>query len=500
MLLNYGRLLTLLFAVLLAVMVINLIALTPLSISDSDASTYVIVPMLMLPLFALFMIKENLVPNVGRKDMLLGIILFMTYILLAKYMIIQFGYLFFSYRIGWLLFPILIASIATILFGASNLKRFSFIAVYALFASPLLLLPVISLNPGFATLNSIMVYHIARLFFPSMIYSAPISLLLNGISISIGEACVGVGALIGLVMLMLPLAYLYDGSAKKKFEWVLSGIVLLLVLNLIRMSAISILWFSEGPNQQLLDIHSVAGQFLFYMAVAVMVIVAGLYGLRYPQLKIKKQAKSKRYSLWPAAIAVILALIYYIVSMQFTNVQVISPLLLSNSPSITFTQGALVSLLGSVVNLQNYSSQSVISQNQQSAEVYVYNISRDTTLPLIVLFGAPNQSIGNILQGTTFIYKMNNSQDTAKVYELKYNNTYSFIYYKFVPYQNDGVYYALGEYAVLTFNPYWQSPSCQSDTMLAREAFTNALYLNFQNATTINNVDRAYCFISKVVK
>ncbi len=499
-LLNHGRLRILLFAVLLAVMLFNQISLTPLSISDTDASTYIIVPMLMLPIFALFMLKEELVPQVGWKDLLLGLILFATFMLLGKYMVIQFGFLAFTYRIGWLLSPIAIASIATILFGFGNLRRFSFIAVYALFASPLLLLPIINFNSAFATLNSAAVYHIAKIFLPGLIYSAPVTLMLNTTSVTIGEACVGIGALIGLVMLLLPLSYLYEGTAKRKVEWIISGIALLMLFNLIRMSAIAVLWFSSGPSQQLLDIHSVAGQYMFYIVVAIMIIFAGKYGLKYPVLKPVKRGKKSSYSILPIIIAVLLAILYYFISLQLTNAQVISPLLISNSEVITFTPGSLVSLLGSVANLQNYSSQSLINQNGTSAEIYVNNVSRDVTSPLILLFGAPNQTIGSIFQGTTFIYKMNDLQDTAKVYELSYKNNYSFVYYKVVPYELKGAYYDLGMYAILTSYPYGQSPTCQSPMLLAREAFTNAIYLNFQNTTTVDNIDRAYCFISKVVK
>ena len=102
--------------------------------------------MLMIPLFALFMMKENIAPKTDMRSLALGAILFLLFIVLGQYFRNYLSYLFFSYRIDMLLFPIAIFSLAALLFGSGNLKKFSFLAIYALFASPLLLLPVIGLN------------------------------------------------------------------------------------------------------------------------------------------------------------------------------------------------------------------------------------------------------------------------------------------------------------------------------------------------------------------
>ena len=63
-----------LFTALLILVIVCSILISQFYISDSDASTYVIMPLLMLPLFALFMLKEKdaLRPDVHRRDIALG--------------------------------------------------------------------------------------------------------------------------------------------------------------------------------------------------------------------------------------------------------------------------------------------------------------------------------------------------------------------------------------------------------------------------------------------
>lgn len=497
---NNTKVLIVIFAVLLGVMLLNQISLAGTTISDTDPSTYVIVPMLMLPFFALFMLKEDFTAQVEEKDIALGIILFCVFLLFGIYVSTYMQFVALSYRMSLLLFPIAIAAIAVLLFGSKNLGRFSFIAAYALFASPLLLLPIFSLNSGFATLNSIIVYHIAKPFFPTLTYSPPISLMLNGSVVTIGETCVGVGALIGMVMFLLPLAYLYNGEARKKALWVVSGFIIFLVLNLARMVGIAILWFRDGPSEQLLNIHSVAGQILFYGIIALMVLLSGKYGLSYPQIKGSGQKKAQRYNFLGIAIAIVFAFAYMAMTEPLPSAHAISPIYIANGQNATFTPSSLLSLLNAVSNVQNYTSQSIVSARQNSAADYVLNVSKNTTLPFIMLFGVPNSSLESELNSNRFLYKVDSLGNTAKIYEVDYNGNATFVYYRRIPFYSGSAYYPVDMYGIMAFNASWQSGACASALQNFEDDVVNDAFLNFQNATTVGRIDSAYCFMSKVIK
>lgn len=133
---KYGR--NIAMAVFLAAIVIVLATsffVTPLTISDSDPSTYVIVPLLMLPLFALFTIKTNPIPKVSRKDIAVGSALFALYIIITLALRFTLSFEFISYRIDLLLLPIAIAALAALTFGLENVPKFKGVLLYALLAS-----------------------------------------------------------------------------------------------------------------------------------------------------------------------------------------------------------------------------------------------------------------------------------------------------------------------------------------------------------------------------
>ena len=331
-------------------------------------------------------------------------------------------------------------------------------------------------------------------------YSAPITLLLNGVSVSIGESCVGIGALIGLVMFLVPLAYLYDGTAKNKALWIFSGFVLLLVLNFLRMLAIALLWFGYGASESLLNLHAVLGQILFYGTIVVMILISSRYGMKYPDFEISGKQKKQAYDILAIGIAVVAALAYFVASLSFLNAQVISPILISGSMNSKFTLNSLVSTIGSVANLQNYSSQSLISNDSSSAAVQVKGISANSATPLVILFGAPNLTLENIFDSSSVLYKTDASGYVGKIYEVDYNSSYQFLYYRGIPYESGGSYSTIEMYVILPYYPYWESPSCENAYQVVSDEFNNALYLNFPNSTTTGRIDRAYCYISMVIK
>ncbi|HUC38700.1 MAG TPA: archaeosortase/exosortase family protein [Candidatus Acidoferrum sp.] len=272
------------FAAILLSMVGTLATTSP-SILDTDAATYVIVVMLMLFPFLLFMLKEDLHLNKDMKVAGIGVIIFVVYVLLLSYFRVGLSYVFETFRVDALLIPLLILSFSIILFGTSAPKKFIPIMIYSFFASPLILIPILLQNSAFASLNAAFVYNVLKSF------GAPVTL--SGINItsasnntiSIATTCAPIGTFIALLMFLIPVAYLYKGELKRKALWLASGFILMFVFNFARMFVIAYSWIYYGISQALSIFHLFAGQLLFYLAVIVMLLVAGKYGMSLDKLK-----------------------------------------------------------------------------------------------------------------------------------------------------------------------------------------------------------------------
>ncbi len=93
-----------------------------------------------------------------------------------------------------------------------------------------------------------------------------------------------------------------------------SGLVLLFVLNLLRMTLIAGLWIVSGPTAALSTIHLFAGILLFYLAIIVMMLVAGKFGLGLKPATKKKPARVQ-YSTLGIALAFAFAVVYLLLTL-----------------------------------------------------------------------------------------------------------------------------------------------------------------------------------------
>ncbi len=258
---------------------------TNASVLDTDPVSYVVVVMLMLFLFIIFSLKENLKLNKNRRAFVIGTLVFVLYLIVLSYSRIGLSSVFATFRIDALIIPLALISFITILFGFSGLRELKYLVVYSLFMSPLILMPLLGQNQAFAVTNAVFVYDVLKSF------GVPVTL--NGItitsqvntSISIASTCAPIGTFVALVMFLIPLAYLYEGSFKRKMLWILSGFVLMLVLNFARMFGIAYYWAYYGLTQAIALFHLFAGQILFYVAIIVMFLLATKYGLQIARLR-----------------------------------------------------------------------------------------------------------------------------------------------------------------------------------------------------------------------
>jgi exosortase/archaeosortase family protein len=283
------------FVVFISLLIASIgsLSITNLSVLDTDPSTYIIVVLLMEFLFIIFSLKEDLEFKFSKKSIAIGLSLFAVYFVALSYLRTSLSFAFLSYRIDLLLLPLFLLSVIILVFGIDGIKKLWPVVVYSVFASPLLLLPLLRLNTAFANLNAELVYGFVKLF-GVQASKFGLTIISGGSSIAISSTCVSIGTFIAFVMFLLPLAYLYNGKKSRKLYWIISGIVLILILNIIRMLLITFEWVYYGINGAVNTFHLFAGQIIFYIAIVLMLLIADkYYGLSMPLAKKSSRAKQK---------------------------------------------------------------------------------------------------------------------------------------------------------------------------------------------------------------
>ena len=266
------------------------LAITSPNILDTDASTYIIVVMLMIFVFLVFCAKEDIDFGYNKRNILYSALILIIYVILLSCLRVYLSSAFMSYRIDALLFPLLLLCFVVLVFGISGAKKLLPLIVYAAFASPFLLMPFLNLSNAFANLNANFVYSIIK---STGIAATRVGLVITsrlGASITISSTCVSIGTFIAFILFLIPIAYLYEGKLRSKLYWIASGTALILILNALRMLFIALVWVYYGLGGAINTFHLFAGQLIFYAAIIIMVLISGKYGLQIKKAG-KKTAK-----------------------------------------------------------------------------------------------------------------------------------------------------------------------------------------------------------------
>lgn len=330
---------------------INSIATTTLSVLDNDPATYVIVVMLMLFVFICFSMKERLRPVLRASNIAYASLVFVAYLLLVSYLRVALSFVFSSYRIDALLFPLLLAAMIIAIFGYDGIKKLKQVVIYSVFASPVLLLPVISLNNAFANANAAFVYGVLKSIGTQVVRYGLVITAPSTASITISTTCVSLGTFIALVMFLIPVAYLYNGKISRKILWLVSGFALMLAMNVVRMLTISLVWAYYGLGSAITTFHAFAGQLIFYAAIIVMLVIAFKYGMSLRAVRRASQARPRRSRqgalVVPYAAALVFGIVAFLFSLQYwTAIYASAPLFSTNAtysqiePYVAATLGA----------------------------------------------------------------------------------------------------------------------------------------------------------------
>ena len=291
---NHNRLIlaTAIFLVVFMIAVFNSISVTSFSISDSDPSGYIIVPMLMLLVFIVFSIKEKLIIEYKPRNIAYGAILAVFYFVVYAYSKVSLSFIFETYRIDALLFPIILSAFAVMLFGTYGLNKLKPAIIFSIFASPLILMPILNLSGAWTSFNAYTVFTVLKTIGIPVLRNGIIISGASGSQISIASTCADIAAFVAMALFLIPIAYVYYGNLKKKLLWFLSGILLLFVLNIIRMTSIAVVWAYYGISAALNTVHLFIGQLLFDVVLIIMIIIAPKFGMYLRQSKSTKGAAS----------------------------------------------------------------------------------------------------------------------------------------------------------------------------------------------------------------
>ncbi len=476
-----------LFAVLIAISILYMLSFTNLTITDTDPSTYVIIPIIMLPIFGFFYIKKNIKIDIKRNDVIFGVSLFVISILLSLYLRIFLSFMFFTYRIDLIILPLILISLISLLFGIKNIKKFYFLFLYSIFASPLLLIVILKQNILFTIINTKIVYGILSVFFKGIVYSAPITIIANGYHIGIGESCVGLGLLIAIAFLLIPVAFFYDGKIKKKIFWIVFGVLLMLLLNIFRMSFIAFDWILNGPTSALSLFHEFAGIILFYISIIIVLLLQGKFGLSIPKIQNKKINKVNNFLIMGIIFAVILSVVYMISYFPYNPIYISPYASLSSNTSIGI-KGLLNSINGS-----GYSEE-ILNYNNKSYAIGLVNstLGINTTQPVVISYSNSSYNYKNVPNIITYEKGV-----TGNMYFVNSSNNSFVVFEEIIPYNITS-----NEYGVT--NMYFVIPESSLNNSICNnnqlvQSLNNLLFLRFYNNTVTNSFGNAYCIINKVV-
>ena len=255
------------------------IAMTGPSILDMNPASYIIVVMLMGIMFIFFTLKDPSPVESSDYGLIAAAVVFIIYIMLLSFARGLLSFEFISYRIDALLLPLFLISLVLAVAGMKGIKRFAPVTAYLIFASPVLLMSVLSLNGWLSSFSAGAVYSVLKATGAQVVQSGLQIIAPSGQAISIASSGVPIGTFVALLMLLVPVSYLYGGKPIRKILWLVCGMVMFFVFNLIRMALIAIAWAYSNLGSAVATFHTFGGAVIFYATIVIMLLVYGKFGL-----------------------------------------------------------------------------------------------------------------------------------------------------------------------------------------------------------------------------
>ncbi|BCS90774.1 MAG: hypothetical protein ARM1_0231 [Candidatus Micrarchaeota archaeon] len=368
--------------------------LSQLEISDTLIDSYYSVSLLMFPLFILFILaksKLDLKPNL-KNDTIVSISLIIIFYILYTIAQGSLSILFLIYRIDTILIFISEMAVVIAAFGLRNLNTFKYAFLYIILTSPTLSYIIKPLNSSFYKVNAYITYsivlHISSNI--SLVKDALYSPDLTPSFLYIAQTCIPLEIFIGILLFLLPLAYYLEGSRKDKLVWLAVFLIIPIIANIVRIAIIAYYWSIGQYNNYIAVFHEIAGPLIFYIDMALAVILISKFKLKVKALSINNIRFNSTRSLLVAILAFSTLAITYPLSFQFNNgynAIYNNSIEYSNQSQIRF----FISHIGLFLN-KNISKSAYLVSNNSTAALLAYRSIADSNISDIMLAFASNKS------------------------------------------------------------------------------------------------------------
>lgn len=194
---------------------------------------------------------------------------------------------FWLQRMDLVSLPFFVAGLIALLYGTRRLWTLRVPVAYLVFAWPALYAPLVGDGMrAFADVTAAAVARLSALVPLGVPVSADNSLFLvqhggSSFVVSVGAACSGVNGLVSYLLIGAALGAIVSGALVRRLAWLVSGLALVWVLNVIRIELLLGTGAAFGEQAAIGLLHPVAGLLLFTVAVLAMLVTAGRFGLGF---------------------------------------------------------------------------------------------------------------------------------------------------------------------------------------------------------------------------
>ncbi len=186
--------------------------------------------------------------------------------------------------------PFFVAGLVALVYGLRRLWALKVPVLFLFLAWPVPYAPLVGdWMQGFAELTASAVAAISH-WFPIASVAADDNTIFyigkapRAFALSISSACSGVNSLVGFIIVGGALAYAVRGPALRRGIWLIGGLIVIWLLNVVRIESIFIVGANLGQNAALDVLHPVAGLIVFNVGVLAMLLSTGPLGLRFADL------------------------------------------------------------------------------------------------------------------------------------------------------------------------------------------------------------------------
>jgi exosortase/archaeosortase family protein len=280
-------------AALLGVVIIaysySLTTLLQLADLNTPLAYVSLVPLISLILAAVNSQPQRPEPSIHDRqtDYIIGIPLMGAALLVDLLLPSKLSAMFWVWRIDLLTLPFFVAGAVAVIFGVRVLWRQKLAVGFLILAWPypyttvlLGLLNAFTSATLFGMLHVVRLTHIATLV--GSLNGGVFAVVHNGhtFNLSVVSACSGVSSVVGFLLVGTAFAATVRGPLWRKIVWLLGGMVLLWVLNLVRITLIFWTGRQYGEHFAIAVLHPFIGLVIFTLGVGIMILFIKPFGLR----------------------------------------------------------------------------------------------------------------------------------------------------------------------------------------------------------------------------